>query len=224
MNRRVALVYVTGKLRPQTLAALEAQWPDFEPWEHDPGDDYSQSDTWRKLWRTDGDLVVVEQDVIPQPGAIQAMFDCPNPWCWAPQWNGTTYVAETVSLVKFGHDFRQAHIAAADFALAGQWLRRPQKCLRPGEPDPHPGPDPAAWATDFGKGADGAWDRRVDWMLNRQLHMIKWPSDARFGSPDALIGRELRVTRAISCGQHAPSIHLHEYSYPGSGPDPLLPV
>lgn len=47
---------------------------------------------WRFLdagWRTPGDLLLIEHDMLPAPGVTTAMSACPRPWCTSPYQIGT---------------------------------------------------------------------------------------------------------------------------------------
>jgi hypothetical protein len=35
-----------------------------------------------KLWEHEEDVVIVEHDILPWPGAVAALWECPEPWCW----------------------------------------------------------------------------------------------------------------------------------------------
>lgn len=42
---------------------------------------------WRLLsdqWRKGGKFLVVEHDILPWPGALRELWDCPEPWCSMP--------------------------------------------------------------------------------------------------------------------------------------------
>lgn len=47
----------------------------------DVRDDDSYSLLLAELWRGGGDFIIVEHDVIPWPGAVAGLIDCPRPWC-----------------------------------------------------------------------------------------------------------------------------------------------
>lgn len=56
-------------------------------------DDYHYGRLIAAQWLARTGFVVVEDDVVPWPGAIQAMLDCPQEWCGyqSPRlWVGTT--------------------------------------------------------------------------------------------------------------------------------------
>lgn len=55
--------------------AIEWVWvgPDFA------GSGYA--DLTRKWWLEGEPFIVVEHDVVPWPGAIEALIECPEPWC-----------------------------------------------------------------------------------------------------------------------------------------------
>lgn len=65
---------------PETKAALEAQG--FEPWYVNTGGqptDYY--DLLKRLWHKGETFCIVEQDIVPWPGALGALEACPQGWC-----------------------------------------------------------------------------------------------------------------------------------------------
>lgn len=52
---------------------LADYWPETDPVQHDP---YEAPDV--------PDLVIVEQDIVPAPGVVEAMLGCDRPWCVSP--------------------------------------------------------------------------------------------------------------------------------------------
>lgn len=50
-----------------------------------------------KLWAEHEQFITVEHDVMPWPGAIQQLWDCPEPWC-----GNTYYMRGKLGVVAFG--------------------------------------------------------------------------------------------------------------------------
>jgi hypothetical protein len=47
-------------------------------WTRDP---YDYGLYFTTLWASGLPFVIVEHDIIPWPGSVQALIDCPEPWC-----------------------------------------------------------------------------------------------------------------------------------------------
>lgn len=45
-----------------------------------PGD-YEVGDYFKERWREGKTFINIEQDIVPWPGAIKAIWDCPQEWC-----------------------------------------------------------------------------------------------------------------------------------------------
>lgn len=80
-SRHIVVPFVVGRLHPETRqwASDEGVVPHELPLAHDA--------YWKALvgwWKRPGDLAVVEQDVVPAPGVVTEMLDCPHPWCSSP--------------------------------------------------------------------------------------------------------------------------------------------
>jgi len=78
----VLVPFVPGMLRPQTKAEVIRQRPAamFVPTPRE--DDTSYARVLIEASRLPGHLVVVEQDVVPPPGAIRQLLQCVHPWCY----------------------------------------------------------------------------------------------------------------------------------------------
>lgn len=77
----VVVPYVVGRLHPET-----EQWANkFGAALHELSSDHDSY--WKALvgwWNLPGDLVVVEQDVVPAVDAVAQMVECPQLWCSSP--------------------------------------------------------------------------------------------------------------------------------------------
>lgn len=63
-----------------------------------------------KCWAERETFINLEQDKIPAPGALRAIFDCPEPWCIYPHYaNQGDWVAEnpTLGCAKFAAELMQ---------------------------------------------------------------------------------------------------------------------
>lgn len=54
------------------------------------------------LWRASESFVLVEGDVVPWPGAVRALLDCPEPWCGHNYPIASGFNCGTLGCVKFG--------------------------------------------------------------------------------------------------------------------------
>lgn len=187
----VILPYVEGGLRPETRREVLAQAPAAELIELPRNDPLAYAELLRRRWREPGDLVVVEQDVVPPPGGIAALLSCPRPWCSFPGWIEDRYHSGTLQLAKFSQLLRLRHPHVADYALApsGWWRERP--ALRAGEVDP--------WPED---------------------HPELWPTVVGYLTADSALRSRLARSGVLIC-EHGPDpVHLHDYG-PKHPPQPL---
>lgn len=77
---RVVVPYAPGKLHPITRAVLESYclpWLTF----CETSGRFGYSTLLEALWHECRTVVIVEQDVIPWPGAIEELHGCPGVWC-----------------------------------------------------------------------------------------------------------------------------------------------
>lgn len=75
---RVIVAYAT--LYPETKAALEADG--YSPEYVDVGrSESAYHDLLASVWRTGRGFVNVEQDIVPWPGALARLIECPELWC-----------------------------------------------------------------------------------------------------------------------------------------------
>ena len=83
LTARVVVPYT--RLEPGVRKALSGERPRYV--------DVSDHEWayWRllyDLWKRAEDVVLVEHDVIPQPGAVRALLGCPRDWCAVPYQQG----------------------------------------------------------------------------------------------------------------------------------------
>jgi hypothetical protein len=119
---RIVCGYTPAKLRPETVAALEACGRPYDLVDVSASD-HAYFDLLRAYWAARADFLIVEHDMAPAPEMFDLMEDCPRPWCV----NGYTANAagrltETAfGFTRFRAAFMAAHpdafeAAAADFA------------------------------------------------------------------------------------------------------------
>lgn len=126
---------------------------------------FSYATLIRRAWRSTGDLVVIEGDVLPNPGSVRDVLHCPEPWCVHQIWLGDHWAVDTLGFVKFSAQLRADNAALIDRVCAPQdprywvrrgWTRLPADCsvdtlnnagkratLRPGAPASAASADPA---------------------------------------------------------------------------------
>jgi len=61
------------------------------------------------MWNQGETFVIVEQDIVPWPGAVKEIYDCPHRFCinWTPHWqaiNGDGPWTYAHGLVKYGDE------------------------------------------------------------------------------------------------------------------------
>jgi hypothetical protein len=68
-------------------------------------DDYDYAKMMKRLWLAAEPFVLVEHDVVPWPGAIRALEDCPEPCCSYPYPLGEQgEVWQALGCIKFGRE------------------------------------------------------------------------------------------------------------------------
>jgi hypothetical protein len=78
----VVVPYVPGLLHAQTEAFANAR---DDAHLHDvSGSDDAYFRLLAEEWHMDGDLLIVEQDMVPAPGVVEEMLACRWPWCASP--------------------------------------------------------------------------------------------------------------------------------------------
>ena len=93
--------------------AVAAQWEAYQVHWDEPQDPTTYARFFVRTWPWPEALVVVEGDSVPPPGSIEALVDCPEPWCAHPSWVGDRYLRETLGLVKFSRELQRRHPGAA---------------------------------------------------------------------------------------------------------------
>lgn len=90
---------------------LRAEHPDDVVWADCRGNDNAYFQAVREMWNSGETFVIVEQDILPWPGAVKKIYECPHKFCinWTPHWQSLsdrdsepwTYAH---GLVKYGQD------------------------------------------------------------------------------------------------------------------------
>lgn len=79
---------------------LDAYWINLKDW-----------------WAQPGDLVIVEQDMLPAPNVVQEMLKCDHDWCSSPYLiDKKLMINQGLGCVKFSERLRQAHPDMAEMA------------------------------------------------------------------------------------------------------------
>lgn len=65
--------------RLQVATRVALRRVEHEPVELTAG--YTYPDYWRDRWHAGEGFVNVEHDVVPWPGAVESLIECPAPWC-----------------------------------------------------------------------------------------------------------------------------------------------
>lgn len=143
----VAICSVAGGIMSQTLRTVREQYPGWSWYRQRKDHPTDYGDDLRRLWRSRGHLVVVEQDVVPPRDAIRELLGCPEDWCTYPHWTGERYDVQTLGLAKFGADMRYLFPHLADRALAGAWRKLTGPAVAPGQDAYADAEDPQDWPT-----------------------------------------------------------------------------
>lgn len=88
-------------IHPPTWEALNG-WP-VVPWRVEGDDGYLTF--FEERWKECLDFIVVEHDVVAQPGQVSQLWACPEPWCCFPELGGSP----SLSLVRFREPFIRAN-------------------------------------------------------------------------------------------------------------------
>lgn len=165
---------------------------------------FAYADILRAHWRVPGDLVIVEQDVVPPPGSIYRLVSCTEPWCSLLVWYGNGYIATSFGCCKLGHELRAVMPYLAD-AVYGKpdsryWTRRGWTDI------------PHDCSVEVLNSAGRTATLRLDsGMLGRTHSLQLRPSTCDFLSVDSALFAELQA-RNIHVHTHMEiATHLHDY-------------
>jgi hypothetical protein len=167
-------------LRSRTRDAVLAEAGPISRFIADPGGGFYYSDLLRRLWREPGPLVIVEQDVVPPPGALAALLACPEEWCGHLLPAQDHLISRSLGLAKFSRSLLERLPDIADQALARPPYLRSGRCRKWDEPDLFP-----------------------------EGRRREWPSTVAWPSCDIYLQNELGAS-GVDWHQHDPPVeHLH---------------
>jgi hypothetical protein len=112
----ILVPYVDGMIRPETTEAVTRYNATQVFYPLDPAEDGAYGRVLDQFWDIGGDLLVIEQDMVPTHYQIASILACPEPWCTTPYHYGDGRYIASLGFAKFSHDLRQAHPAAAILA------------------------------------------------------------------------------------------------------------
>jgi len=104
----------------QTEAAIQLQWPATTYITTHTTDPFAYGSVLRHLWRQRGELVVIEQDVVPPPGSIHRMLTCARGVCTMPIRLHNSVSSLTFGMIHFGAAFRVKFPDALDTLYAAE--------------------------------------------------------------------------------------------------------
>lgn len=119
----VVICHLAGRLFPEVEAAVAEQHPSYARHVDQPHPLRTYADFVRLAWAGLGDLVIVEGDSIPPPGAIPGLLTCRELWCTHPSWVGDRYLDNTLGLVRFSLRLQRLIPDLAEQALTRPWAR-----------------------------------------------------------------------------------------------------
>lgn len=106
---KVIIPYSSIGFQQLVIVSLQYDCPD--PVLHHCQQDSSYYDLLHSLWHEGETFVIVEHDIIPWPGAVTAIYNCPEPWCTYPYNNQTD---RSLGCTKFSAQLLQDHPGALD--------------------------------------------------------------------------------------------------------------
>lgn len=77
----ILIPYTQGKLHEETVEAARASGFPYTLWPINAQDVFAYGALFADWWVKPGDLVIIEQDIVPPAGSITALIDCTMPWC-----------------------------------------------------------------------------------------------------------------------------------------------
>ena len=108
------LVVAYCRLHPKTREAVLASVEDDDKiiWADTSRSDTAYFTLLSRHWRVGKTFVLLEQDKIPDEGALRELYECPQPWCSYPvpmAHNGEPCDFVSLSCTKFGADLMARH-------------------------------------------------------------------------------------------------------------------
>lgn len=118
-SHTVCVPYIRGMIRDQTASAVLDQVPSAVFAEIPADSPTSYAALLLHLWELPGDVVIVEQDVVPPPGSIGELLACASGWCTHGMLHGTVIHTDLLGLAKFGHNLKTFCPRFMECALLG---------------------------------------------------------------------------------------------------------
>lgn len=112
----ILVPYVDGGIREETVAAVCASDHGYVFELLDPADPGHYGKVLDEYWSRDGDLLVIEQDMVPTSAQINEVFACEQLWCQIRYHAGDGNYVAGLGFAKFTHDLKVAWPAAAMLA------------------------------------------------------------------------------------------------------------
>lgn len=104
----IAVPFVDGMLRGETLAALDAWGGPYTTWPIDPRDPHDYAGKFLSWWNTPGDFMVIEQDMVPPEHLIAEIAACPDTWCSVRYHVGDGRYTTGLGMAKFTDTLKRA--------------------------------------------------------------------------------------------------------------------
>lgn len=105
----VLVPYVHGMLHEETVAVIAASGYPYTLWPLNPDDPYAYGALFAEWWVKPGDLIIVEQDIVPPPDSIDKMVRCEALWCSHQYHCNTDTPAYGLGLCKFADAAKRYH-------------------------------------------------------------------------------------------------------------------
>lgn len=102
-------------------AVLALEWERVFPEIHVVNGDYGYGELLARSWRDGAGFCVVERDIVPWPGALQALWDCPELWCGYRFMLGRGDLGAGLGCLRFSAELLAAHPGAADHLAGVVW-------------------------------------------------------------------------------------------------------
>jgi len=203
--RHVYVVHTEDGLCEEVVKFMASEWPMVRYALTTKRSPFSYGDVLRTLWRERGaDIVICEQDAVPHPGSLVELFDCEQPWCTCPHWTGETYQLDSLGLVKFSDDLRDACPWLCDVvctkADVRYWVRRGWTNI----------PRDCSVATLNGPGRRAAITHNAG-LFTQVSHPAVRPTTHDWMGLDTDMSRALRQLGYRPHVHRHPTNHLHDY-------------
>ena len=105
----IVLPYVYGRLNANTTLWASNEQHRVHTVELDAYNPFAYGQMLQSLWNRHGDLIVVEQDVVPHDDAVTQFLGCQDPWCTCPyKVNGVMY-GRVLGCTKYSAKLQDEH-------------------------------------------------------------------------------------------------------------------